>query len=396
MKIATTLEKLEERARETILCDWCRYVSDGLPLAVKPSNDPDLVFKQCPWCGAKSNVPVKGFSPHQKETYLLFAGKYEGERFRDERVSAAIEWFHHSLHSVKRWAVAADEVERVLTAFLAEQRREEADKAQGKQLRGEALRQAEIKEKAWQFRQQKFKEELERYGPVTFSLPDRIKQLKEEIFGDCRIVGTSDGVIAPTDDEKWLRGQLVCCRIAELCEHVLWGETLPETRLAIDNLLGVVNKASEERREQIRKAEAKREAERQAEAERCKALKQTSRVEPLRLVQRPEPVEPPVAAPKEPEFDLDRLVFLLGFGPLVGRYRQALKEQNQGEAEMMRRHALDAADAPPNARQILDCFLHNPDSSVGSTLLQVASTPRFTTNAMNRNEAQRYRRNSQK
>jgi len=101
MKIDNRLLKLEQRAKRTLRCDWCRYaLYENSPSKLqKYASDPTLqISVTCSYCGADFGVDVSNLNEHEREATLLHYKHERGALFRDERVFASYQWLWH-----RRW-----------------------------------------------------------------------------------------------------------------------------------------------------------------------------------------------------------------------------------------------------------------------------------------------------
>lgn len=200
---------------------------------------------------------MKGLNERQREAFRIFYHKHNGESYLDARVYAADEWFHASL-MVNKWLAGETEVEKV------QARQNARYDARTKKEDRYARERAELKARADQFINRMNEREEKLYGPHKHDLPAQIEALKD-------LKGDRFGYIPGTYqkmgyEEQVARRVLYEASVMLVCEPVLWGECLPETREAQAAVQAVIQKIEEEREQERREAEGA-EARRKAEAE---------------------------------------------------------------------------------------------------------------------------------
>ncbi len=272
MKTEARLAKVEELAVQTLRCAWCRYtLPDDFPVGVEAIHTPDFLFIKCAWCGSAINYNMKEYDERLREALRLEHGKFAGEAYRDERVFAAREWQLARL-SAKRWGVGIEKLKQNVIVFLDRKWREASSRNQYQRpikLTGKALSRKEIKDKGIAFYRRMIEAEEKKYSPYSHTLPEQIKALEKEITKDDAPTDFfPGGCVKVTPQEKWLSRELFVCRVAKLCEGVLWSKTLPETKAAVSNLSALVARLEQKRAEEkqaLLEAEEKKKQEREAQ-----------------------------------------------------------------------------------------------------------------------------------
>jgi hypothetical protein len=111
--------------------------------------------------------------------------------------------------------------------------------------------------------------EEKKYSPYSHTLPEQIKALEKEFTKDDAPTDFfPGGCVKVTPQERWLSRELFVCRVAKLCEGVLWSKTLPETKAAVSNLSALVARLEQKRAEEkqaLLEAEEKKKQEREAQ-----------------------------------------------------------------------------------------------------------------------------------
>jgi hypothetical protein len=172
MKIDGRLTKLEQRAKRTLRCDWCRYILHDSPPSMQKlyAADPNShITVYCPYCGTEFRVNVSACDEHERDVTVLCYNREWGAVYRDPRVFAAIQWCIHQPTLIK-WR----------TGFLANEkvearrktREQELSKQRYEKKKEDRVTRArkELKERAFSFIQQMHDREEKEFGPHSFPL----------------------------------------------------------------------------------------------------------------------------------------------------------------------------------------------------------------------------------
>jgi hypothetical protein len=272
MRLDAKLSKLEQKAKTTLRCDWCRFsLHDMSPSSqkAKESASADYMQAACSWCGSVYSVNLIGLSENQRTALKIFYMKNDGECYRDERVAAANDWFHASL-VVAKWAGGKLEKEFERGEEKAKNQPSYYRQPKQKKKSRHAQAQAEIKDQAYKFLRKMALQEQKLHGPAKHTLHARIEALAHlqlDLLGYAPKPFNHEKMTAK---EKAVRTIIYKLSVMQLCEPVIWGKVLPDTAEAL-LLAEKLAKEFEEERERVKlereETERQREEERQRQRE---------------------------------------------------------------------------------------------------------------------------------
>src|ERR1043165_8107288 len=268
-RLSARLTKLEEAAKRVVRCAWCRY---HLIPSVEPSLTKDTrkasetarassVEVSCPFCGSKYLQNVGGMTPEEKESFLLWYRKYDGETYRDVRAFAAKRWWTY------RWIVQG-------SLYPAPYRPPAPQRKPTRHERERAL----LKEQADKL--EKDAKELEKrlYEPRAFPLVATLEGITEGLKELDRKPYTPGFIYYPPAESK-ARQLLIYARLMEACELALWGEARPDTLAEIEARSAEVSAFEETREREKREREEKERREREEKERREREERERQRLE---------------------------------------------------------------------------------------------------------------------
>ncbi len=275
MKIDSRLSRLEQRAKRTLKCDWCRYALHDTPPSKRRKYDADpnsRISVFCPHCGTEYSVDVSGLDQYEREATILHYKREKGALYREEQVYAAIQWLLHS-RLLKLWRSGDLDKEKAEARKKAKEQDRYQKVSEKKKDDRYTRERAELKGRAYRFIQRAQEKEEKEYAPHTFPLAAEVERIEKPDSLEW-IPGTYKKM---EYEEAVARRVLYNANVMESCESVLWGSVLPDTDAAITELKSTIQRVEDERAQKMREEEeekARREAERERERlERLAALK---------------------------------------------------------------------------------------------------------------------------
>lgn len=282
MSLAARLSKLEERAPALLRCAWCLYALVNTPAseADKTPETGGYVLRHCPFCGTEYRTSVRGYAAREVEAFLLWDGKVSGETYSNERAYAAMEWctFRSHARAIRR---RQERDERAASKPFAGHK----PKPEVKETK-EVREYRERKDRAFALLNRNAERQERLYGPRTFPLAARLKELEKEP----RDFQLDEEKRFRSSEEKtalWLRSFYE--RMAA-CELVLWGEVEPETAAEIERLTAEAERLAVKRRDEAREEKERRERKAAEREEKYRVEReQRERERVARLAPTPQP-----------------------------------------------------------------------------------------------------------
>ncbi len=263
MRIDSRLSKLEQQAKVTLRCDWCRYIlHDTSPSAQKKYKaEPASVLNLCcRFCGTVFVATVSG-DEYNREAALLFQNAEWGAQYRNERVFAATYWLVYQ-RTLKKWRAGYWAIEKVEARNRVKEQQCQQQRYEKKKQSRYAREREELKEKAFSFLDKMREKEEKGFAPHTFPLAAEIEAIeKPDTLGF--IPGTYQRM---EHKEVIARKVLYAVQVVRVCERVLWSKVLPETQTAIEELSSIIHSYEDDRARKAREEEeetARQEAERE-------------------------------------------------------------------------------------------------------------------------------------